>query len=433
MGKTKKEKTQVKKRSPVLSALLSLISLGLGQVYNGELRKGILLKVTFLLTICLYAFLSFKVTHDLLLLLFLVGVFVLLKVYSIVQAIFKSRKLGISYTLRRYNKSYFYIVLTVVFLLLSVILPIKISNLALMDMSANHPFRSAKAKEMYLESYDRMEKLWLVVSEARTVETSYGRTFVRISGPVDGLPLVLLPGANATSLMWFPNIEALSNSYRTYAVDNIYDFGRSVFTRRIKTSDDYVAWLDELFDVLALGEKINLMGLSYGGWLTSQYAIRYPDRLKKIVLLAPAATILPLRPEFLKNATLSLIPHRHYVKKTMFVVLEDLVNKNQKGRELAEELVDQMYLAQRCFKPKMLPGPTVLSDEELENLKLPTLYLVGENEKIYSPEEAIERLSRIAPEIEAKIIPGTGHDLSVVQAEMVNQIIIDFLNACEGS
>ena len=117
----------------------------------------------------------------------------------------------------------------------------------------------------------------------------------------------------------------------------------------------------------------------------------------------------------------------------MFVVLEDLVNKNQKGRELAEELVDQMYLAQRCFKPKMLPGPTVLSDEELKNLKLPTLYLVGENEKIYSPEEAIERLSRIAPEIEAKIIPGTGHDLSVVQAEMVNQIIIDFLNTREGS
>ena len=80
MGKTKKEKTQVKKRSPVLSALLSLMSLGLGQVYNGELRKGILLKVTFLLTICLYAFLSFKVTHDLLLLLFLVCIFVLLKV-----------------------------------------------------------------------------------------------------------------------------------------------------------------------------------------------------------------------------------------------------------------------------------------------------------------------------------------------------------------
>lgn len=424
----KKEETRIKKRSSVLSAFLSLISLGLGQVYNGELRKGILLKVTFVLAICLYAFLSFRIIHDLLLLMFLMCVYVLLKVYSIIQAIIKSRKLGLSYTLRSYNKLYVYVILTVVFLIISVVLPVKISSHALMDISAHHPFRSEKAKEMYLESYERTERLWPIVSEKRFVGSSFGQTFVRISGPEDGPPLVLLPGANATSLMWFPNIGPLSKIYRTYAVDNIYDFGRSVFTRRIKTPDDYVAWLDELFNALGLGNKINLIGLSYGGWLSSQYAIRYPERINKIVLLAPAATVLPLRPEFLQNAMLSLIPHRRYVKKTMFLVLEDLVNKDQAGRELAEELVDQMYLAQRCFKPKMLPSPMVLTDEKLQNLNMPVLYLVGENEKIYSPEEAIQRLSRVAPQIKVDLIPNTGHDLSVVQAEMVNRIVLDFLN-----
>lgn len=422
-----KEKTCDKKRSPILSAFLSLISLGLGQVYNGELRKGILLKVTFVLVICSYAFLSFKITRDLLLLLVLVCIFVILKIYSIVQAILKSKQLGAFYTLRSFNKSYVYIVLTGVFLILSVILPLKISDLALMDMSVSHPIRSAKAKEIYLESYEKIERLWPVVSEKRFVESSYGQTFVRISGPEDSPPLVLLPGANATSLMWFPNIESFSKSYRTYAVDNIYDFGRSVFTKRIKAPDDYVGWLDELFDALELEDSINLMGLSYGGWLTSQYAIRHPERIDKIVLLAPAATVLPLRPEFLKNAMFSLIPHRHYVKKTMFLVLEDMVNKDRAGRELAEELVEHMYLAQRCFKPKMLVSPTVLTDEELRSLQMPVLYLVGENEKIYSPQEAIQRLSRVAPQIEVDLIPDTGHDLSVVQADSVNRIIIDFL------
>jgi pimeloyl-ACP methyl ester carboxylesterase len=297
-----------------------------------------------------------------------------------------------------------------------------------MDISAPHPFRSAKAKEIYLESYDRMEKLWPIVSETQTVETSYGLTFVRISGSADAPPLVLLPGANATSLMWFPNIEVLSKSYRTYAVDNIYDFGLSVFMRRFKTSDDFVLWLDELFDTLDLGENINLMGLSYGGWITSQYAIRFPERIDKIVLMAPAATILPLRPEFLKHATFSLIPHRRYVKKTMFLVLEDLVNENEAGRAKAEELVEQMFQAQRCFKPKMLPGPTVLTDRELRNLEVPTLFLVGENEKIYSPHEAIQRIERIAPQIKTALIPNAGHDLTVVQADRVNRIVLDFLN-----
>jgi pimeloyl-ACP methyl ester carboxylesterase len=423
-----KEKIRNKNRSPILSAFSSLISLGLGQVYNGDLWRGILLKGTFVLAICLYAFLSFKVTHDLLLLVCLLAVFLLLKVYSIVEAILKAQKLGRSYTLRSFNRSYFYIVLTVAFLILSVFLPVKISGLALMDLSGEHPFRSAKAKEMYLELYDRMERLWPVVSETRTVKTSFGRTFVRISGPKDAPPLVLLPGANATSLMWFPNIEALSKSYKTYAVDNIYDFGRSVFTRRIKTSDDFVGWLDELFDALDLGDSINLLGLSYGGWLTGQYAIHSPDRISKLVLLAPAATVLPLRPEFLKEAIITLIPHRQYVKKNMFMVLEDLVNKNEEGRALVEELVEQMYMAQRCFKPKMLPSPTVLTDEELQSLNMPTLFLVGENEKIYSPQEAIRRLRRVASQIKAELIPYAGHDLSVVQAEKVNWIVLDFLS-----
>jgi len=424
----RKDKSQNKKRHPLLSAFISFISLGLGQIYNGELRKGILLKVAFVLTICLYAFLSFKLIYDLLLLIALLSIFVLLKIYSIVQAYIKSRRLSSSYTLRKFNKSYIYIVLAIVFLVLSVFLPLKIADHALMHMSAYHPFRSAKAKEMYLESYDRMSLQWPVASETQFVETSFGRTFIRMSGPIDGLPLVLLPGANATSLMWFPNIEALSESYRTFAVDNIYDFGRSVFTKPIKTSDDYVEWLDELFETLDLGDSINLMGLSYGGWLTTQYALRFPERIHKIVLLAPAATVLPLRPDFLKRSLLSLIPHRHYVRKTMLWVLEDLVNKDENGRALAEELVEQMFLAQRCFKPKMLLGPTVLTDKELQNLKMPTLYLVGENEKIYSPQKAIQRLNGIAPQIKTELIPDAGHDLSVVQSAMVNQIVQDFLN-----
>lgn len=423
----KHDDVRIKKRNPFVSAFLSLISLGLGQVYNGEFIKGVFLKVTFCIAICLFALLSFKIMYDFFLLTALLCLFVILKVYSTGQAIIKSRRLGASYGLKRFNKSYFYILLTIVFLGLSVVLPLSISRYALMDISAHHPFKSAKTKELYLKSYAKMTQDWPVASVTKTLDTSYGQTFVRISGPVDAPPLVLLPGANATLLMWLPNIEALSEHHRTYAVDNIYDFGRSVFTKSLKTPDDFVQWLDELFDVLRLGENINLMGLSYGGWLTSQYALQYPARLNKIVLLAPAATVLPFQPKFLKRATLSLIPHRHYVKKTMYWVLEDLVQKDEASRALVEELVEQMYLAQRCFKPKMLTNPTVLTDEELQNLAIPVLYLVGENEKIYSPLEAIQRLKEVAPHMKTELIPNAGHDLTVVQAEMVNRIVQDFL------
>ncbi len=422
-----KQEPAINMRRPVLSALLSLLSLGLGQVYNGELYKGILLKVVFLTSICMYALLVYKSPSELLFFLTLFTVFILLKIYSMVQAYIKSRKLGASYTIRRFNKSYFYVILTIIFLILNVILPLSLSRYALMEMTAHHPFRSAKAEEKYLRLYDKLEKEWPIDSETMMVDTSYGQTFVRISGPVDAPPLVLLPGAGATSLLWFPNIQALSQSFRTYAVDNIFDVGRSVFTRNFKTPEDFVNWLDDLFTALDLGDDINLIGLSYGGWLTSQYALHFPNRLDKIVLLAPASTVLPLSFEWIKRAILSMIPHRYFTKSFMYWLLEDLAHKDEASRALLEDLVDNMFLAQRCFKPKMLVSPTVLTDTELQSLKVPTLYVVGENEKIYSAQEAVDRLKKVAPHIEIELIPDAGHDLTVVQAEMVNRIVLEFL------
>jgi len=422
-----KQESPIKKRKPVLAAFLSLVSLGLGQVYNGELLKGIILKVILLISICLYTLLNFKSSNDLLFLSALFVLFVLLKIYSMVQAFVKSRKLGSPYTLRKFNKSYFYVILTIVFLLLNVALPLTISRYALMEMTAYHPFRSAKAKERYLKLYDTRAKAWPVDSETKMVDTSYGQTFVRISGDINGPPLVLLPGANSPSLLWVPNIEALSESFRTYAVDNIYDFGRSVFTRKFKVPDDFVHWLDELFSALALGDNINLIGLSYGGWLTSQYTLRFPSRLDKIVLLAPAATIVPLGTGFVKHGLLCLVPHRHFVKNMMYWVLEDLAHKDEAGRKLVEELADDAFLSIRCFKPKMLVSPTVLTDKELKSLRVPTLFMVGENENIYSAQEAVQRLKKVAPYIKIEVIPDAGHDLTILQTEMVNRKILEFL------
>jgi len=296
-----------------------------------------------------------------------------------------------------------------------------------MEMSPYHPFRSTKAKEQYLSLYDMRAKKWPVPSETRTVDTSYGQTFIRISGPYDAQPLILLHGGSGNSLQWIPNIKALSEFFKTYAVDNIYDYGRSVYTRPIEKPDDFVNWLNELFNVLELGDNINLMGLSYGGWLTSLYALRFPDRLDKIVLLAPAFTVLPLQLNWLIHAILGMLPHRYFARSFMRWLAKDLMHKDEAGRITAEEMADDAFMAMRCFKPKRMVYPTVLQDKELQSIKVPTLYLVGENEKIYSAQKAIQRLNKAAPHIKAEIIPNAGHDLTIVQAEKVNIKVLEFL------
>lgn len=294
-------------------------------------------------------------------------------------------------------------------------------------MTAYHPFRSKAAKKEYLALYDERVKKWPVDSRTQFVDTAYGQTFVRLSGPAGASPLVLLHGAGGDSLQWIPNIEALSRRYSVFAVDNIYDYSRSIYSQVIKNPDDYVQWLDELFSALGLGNHIKLMGLSYGGWLTSQYALRFPERLAKMVLLAPAGTVLPIRLEWILRAVLCFLPHRYFTKRFLFWLLEDLVKKDEDNRIMLEEEVDAIVVRMRCFKTIRLIRPTVLDDADLMSINVPTLYLVGEHEKIYSAGKAIQRLHKMAPQIKTEVIPDAGHDLTFVQPEMVNKKILEFL------
>ena len=291
-------------------------------------------------------------------------------------------------------------------------------------MEKFHPFKSQDAKGMYLKLYNETAKLWPVPSEVKMIDTSYGKTFVRISGPIDAPPLVLLHGMGSNSLMWLRNIEVISKEYRTYAVDDIYGNGLGIYTKTIKDSNDFLNWLDELFDALELGDNINIMGMSYGGWQTGQYVLKFPNRLNKAILLAPAATILLVSSAFGIRAILSMLPVRYFTKRLMYWVMEDAVKKDEKAMS---ELVDVMFLASKCFKARRPPEPTVFDDNELKSIEVPMLYVVGENEKIYSAEKAVQRINTIAPQIKTEIIPDAGHDLVSVQAEMVNKKVLEFL------
>jgi pimeloyl-ACP methyl ester carboxylesterase len=270
-------------------------------------------------------------------------------------------------------------------------------------------------------------KEWPVASETRVADTAYGPTFVRVSGSASTPPLVLLHGVSGNSLQWMPNIEALSKSFRVYAVDSIYDYGRSVYTRIIKNPDDYVVWLDELFGALGLRDGVHLMGLSYGGWLASQYALRFPQRLDKMVLLAPVGAVLPLRAEWILRAMLCALPHPYFTKRFMYWLLEDFVHRDAASRRMVDEWAEESYIALRSFKPRRMVPPTILTDAEWRHIKAPTLYLVGENEKLYSAQKAVQRLHEAAAQIEAEVIPKAGHDLTFVQAELVNPKVVKFL------
>jgi pimeloyl-ACP methyl ester carboxylesterase len=293
-------------------------------------------------------------------------------------------------------------------------------------LTARSAFRSDEARRRYLAHYGTIEKDWPLESQTRTVYTDHGTTFLRISGPAEAPPLVLLPGANTSSLCWRNVITRLSCAHRTYALDAIYDAGRSVPSRRLKDVDDLTAWLDDVLDALGLS-RIDLMGLSYGGYAAAEYALHAPGRLRSVVLLSPAMTVAPISRGFLVHLLPAVVPTRAaFVGFTRWVMPYLAASDQAAFRTLAEEL----YLARRCYGPLSLPGGRMLTDAELAGIEVPVLYAVGDGDGVCEDAaKAVERVNAVAPRIRTVLIPDAAHDAVAVRPDAVADAVLSFLDA----
>lgn len=295
-----------------------------------------------------------------------------------------------------------------------------------MSIPEHYPYRSAEARELCLRALENLAaSQWPAASEQRMVPTRFGATFVRITGPPEAPLLLLLHGAGSTSLMWAPNVAALSRQYRTVAVDQVGEFGRSACTMPPESMQDLMSWLDDLIAALQPRQPVTLVGMSYGGALAAQYALHAPGRLGKLVLLAPGATVLrPPAAFWLRLLVLALLRKRglHWFFRWIFA---DMARRDPPW---VQRTVDQLALNLASVQRHKVPMPPVLTGAEWARLSVPTLFLVGENEVIYSARKAVLRLRQAAPQVTAEIVPCAGHDLTFVQAEWVNGRILRFLN-----
>jgi len=222
-----------------------------------------------------------------------------------------------------------------------------------------------------------------------------------------------------SSTVWFASIAALSARHRVYAGDVIGDAGKSVADRVMGKRADYAGWLKEVFDGLNI-ERCDLLGHSYGGWLTLNMAIANSDRLRKIILLAPAASFYSL--SFITKLILYLGEFRiHPPARSMLKAIA------AKGTGLEETFIHLMDVVTRYCSPATM-YPTVYTDEELKQIDRPALLLIGSKEKIYNPQKAIQRARRWMNDLTAEIIPDAGHLLIMDRPDLINARILKFLN-----
>lgn len=110
-----------------------------------------------------------------------------------------------------------------------------------------------------------------------------------------GAPVVMVHGNPNWVYYWRKLIPSLSDRYRCLAIDHI-GCGRSdkpddahyEYSLRQRI-EDFTAWLDQL----NVRNNIHLIAHDWGGMIASGFATRFPERVKKLVMLNTAAFPLP--------------------------------------------------------------------------------------------------------------------------------------------
>ena len=296
-------------------------------------------------------------------------------------------------------------------------------------------FKSSEGEAAYLSAYDAAMKVWPVPYEEMEISSRFGVTHVVASGPKNAPSLVLLHGYWATLTMWTPNISEFSRDYRVYAIDVMGQPSKSIPDEPIRNAADYVSWLTAVLDALHLG-GISLAGMSFGGWLALNYAAAAPERVQRLVLLSPAASVLAIVKQFaLRGTLMMLLPTRFTVNAFMRWLgfkddPDDFI-----ARDTMTRVIDLMYLGLKHFRfPRETSRimPTVFSDSSLRAMQVPTLLLMGDHEVIYDSANALSRARRLIPDLEGELVPGSGHEMTVRQHRIVDARVVDFLKRRES-
>src|SRR5438270_9445823 len=121
------------------------------------------------------------------------------------------------------------------------------------------------------------------------IDTARLRTSVWKSGPENGVPLLLLHGNLVSGRFWKDVAEKLPDRFSVMAPD-LRGFCRTE-SKPIDATRGLGDWTDDveaLVDAVGWsGKQIHLAGWSMGGGIAMDYAIRHPEDIASVTLVAP--------------------------------------------------------------------------------------------------------------------------------------------------
>ena len=192
-----------------------------------------------------------------------------------------------------------------------------------------------------------------------------------------GPPLVLVHGVGGDADQWAFCLDALAASHRISALD-LLGFGRSDKPLIDYRVAGFVDVLDRFLTAIGIA-KASLLGHSLGGWIVAAFALRFPERIDKLVLNDAAGIdegTIPIPVDLKISTRASLRDAFECMFYDKDIVTEALVDL---AYSLHLERGDG-YTIRSVLQT--LGNPWEKLDGKLGGLSAPTLILWGENDAV---------------------------------------------------
>ena len=268
-------------------------------------------------------------------------------------------------------------------------------------------YRSERGRREIEDRYRGLLGSSPVPLRTRMVGGGDQRIHVAEAGDPAADPLVLLHGSASNSATWLGDVPQWSRSFRVVAIDIPGHPGLSEGPVVPFEAGAGAAWLEGMLDAIGLPE-VRLVGISLGGWIALEFASAYAERVQAMSLLSPGGVTKPRMSFVFKVIPLALLGDRgsDRVQRMVFA-----------PQPVPEGVYEFGRLVARHYRPITKPVP-VLSDEQLRALTMPVQVFLGKHDALMRSEESAERMGRMVPSVEVRLLEDEGHAIVGRAAEI---------------
>ena len=239
-------------------------------------------------------------------------------------------------------------------------------------------------------------------------------------------PIVFIHGVGLTHEIWQPQLDFFKD-YSNLSYD-ILGHGKSSLKKEKISFDDFSNQLIELLNDLKI-DKIHLIGFSIGSLIARNFATKFNDRLKSLILLG---SIYKRSEEQQKVVNSRFDQAKKELKLSKQALkrwfTDEYLKKNTGTYEKISSILSSNNMSNFLKVYELFVRHK--NDEDFEKIKVNTLIMTGEYD-VGSTVEMSEELNKIIKNSEIKIIKDGKHLCGIECADDVNLTIKNFVNKNE--